>query len=200
MCTSVQMPLSKSTLDIMKPNTAVCVFCGASATAQRMFLDLAYRAGQVVAAMPAQLVFGGGGRGMMGALATGALAAGGRVKGIIPRFLTAREPPHPNVGDIHFVDTMHDRKVAMYAAAQAFMILPGGFGTLEEAFEVLTWRQLELHAKPIVFVGTGFWDGIEHIFQKMLAGGLLAQHDRDLISFVTSPEAACRLISTNLNH
>lgn len=183
----------------MKQIITVCVFCGASATAQRTFLDLAYRAGQVVAAMPGQLVFGGGGRGMMGALATGALAAGGCVRGIIPRFLTAREPPHPNVGDIHFVDTMHDRKAAMYTAAQAFMILPGGFGTLEEAFEVLTWRQLELHTKPIVFVGTGFWDGLEYMFQKMLGGGLLTQHDRDLISFVANPEAACQLISTKLN-
>jgi uncharacterized protein (TIGR00730 family) len=183
----------------MGSDTAVCVFCGSSATAQSELLDLAYLAGQTVAVMPAQLVFGGGGRGMMGALATGALAAGGRVKGIIPRFLTAREPPHPDVGNIHLVDNMHDRKVAMYAASQAFIVLPGGFGTLEEAFEVITWRQLGLHAKPIVFVGAGFWNGLEYTFQTMQAAGLLSQQDRDLISFVPNPATACQLILTNLN-
>ena len=131
----------------------VCVFCGASPLVKDELRQLAMATGQSIAERGWRLVFGGGAHGMMGAVASGALQAGGQVLGVLPRFLFDREPPHPGVGDIQVVDTMHERKARMYAASDAFLTLPGGFGTLDETLEIITWRQLALHDKPVVFVG-----------------------------------------------
>jgi uncharacterized protein (TIGR00730 family) len=169
----------------------VCVFCGASPLVRDEFRQLATATGELIAQRSWRLVFGGGAHGMMGAVASGALQAGGQVLGVLPRFLFDREPPHPGVADIQVVDTMHERKARMYEASDAFLTLPGGFGTLDETLEIITWRQLALHDKPVVFVGgEAFWGGLEQTFDVMYANGFLSDRDRRLVRFENSAEAA----------
>lgn len=174
----------------------ICIFGGASPQTEQGFLDLGYETGQAIARAGHRLVFGGGANGMMGAAANGALSCGGAVTGILPRFLFDREPPHPGVTDMRVVETMHERKALMYDNAAAFIALPGGFGTLEETLEIITWRQLSLHNKPIVFLGDhGFWAGIEGTFDAMFRSGFLSPRDRTLACFARSAEQALAAVS-----
>ena len=106
--------------------------------------------GYMLASRGLSLVYGGGKLGLMGAVADGVLAANGEVTGIIPKFLDNVEVGHKGVTDLHIIDSMHERKAMMYDAADAFIILPGGLGTLDETMEIITWRQLGLHQKPII--------------------------------------------------
>lgn len=169
----------------------VCVFCGASPLVKDEFRRLATATGCLLAQRGWRLVFGGGAHGMMGAVATGALQAGGQVLGVLPRFLFEREPPHPDVANIEVVDTMHERKARMYEVSDAFLTLPGGFGTLDETLEIITWRQLALHDKPVVFVGgQAVWGGLEQTFGVMHANGFLSDRDRRLVQFENSAETA----------
>ena len=121
--------------------------------------DVAVRLGELLAREGITLVYGGGGVGLMGLVANAALKAGGRVVGIIPRFLLQREAGHPALTETVVVETMHERKLQMFERSDAFVVLPGGIGTLEELFEVLSWRTLGLHTKPIVIVDQGgYWE------------------------------------------
>ncbi|WP_126282978.1 TIGR00730 family Rossman fold protein [Burkholderia stagnalis] len=170
---------------------AICVFGGASPTSASRHIKMAYQIGQELARAQKSVIFGGGANGMMGAVASGAVRSGGSVIGILPKFLFDREPPHPEVSDIRVVDSMHARKAMMYGLSEAFLVLPGGFGTLDEAIEVITWRQLSLHTKPIVFVGERlFWAGVEDTFNVMHADGFLTNRDRSLAMFVSTPTEA----------
>lgn len=132
---------------------AVCVFCGSSDKGDTAHRDGARRLGEILAQAGIELVFGGGRVGLMGACADGALSAGGRVAGVIPQGLVDRELAHDGVRDMTVTDGMHARKAAMFARSDAFIILPGGYGTLDELFETLTWRQLNYHRKPIAING-----------------------------------------------
>ena len=171
----------------------VCVFCGASPRVSEAFLRLARETGLLLASSAQSVVFGGGAVGMMGALADGVVDAGGDIIGVLPRFLFDREPPHPKVSDMRVVDSMHDRKAVMYDLSDAFMVLPGGFGTMDETMEIITWRQLSLHDKPVAFVGeSDFWQGIESTFNSMHKNGFLSDEDHDLVSFFDSAEMAVR--------
>ena len=175
----------------------VCVFCGASPHASEVHLELARRTGRLLAEAGAGVVFGGGGHGMMGAVAGSAVYAGGEVIGVLPRFLFDREPPHPKVADLRVVETMHERKATMYDLADAFLTLPGGFGTIDETMEVMTWRQLALISKPVVFVGPAdFWGGLEATFDAMHAANYLSDTDRTLAAFATTPEEALARLGT----
>ncbi len=139
----------------------VCVFSGSSPGA-----DLAYRAaardlGHGLAERGIEIVYGGASVGLMGALADAALESGGRVTGVIPQSLVDREVAHPGLSDLRVVDSMHERKALMAELSDAFVALPGGIGTLEELFEVYTWNQLGLHAKPLgLFNVRGYFDGL----------------------------------------
>jgi uncharacterized protein (TIGR00730 family) len=136
---------------------SVCLFCGSSNAADPDFLDAAAEFGRVLAAEDVRLVYGGGGVGLMGAAAKAAHAAGGRVLGVIPEFLRRHEVIYDAV-QTEVVKTMHERKRVMFENADAFAILPGGVGTLEEVVELMSWRRLDLHRKPIVFLDIkGFW-------------------------------------------
>lgn len=147
---------------------SVCVYCASSNTAAPAYIAAAEAFGQILAAEGLRLVYGGGGVGLMGAIARAAHAAGGRVLGVIPDFLTAHERPLRTVETV-VVHTMHERKMMMYQEADAFAILPGGIGTLEELVELLSWRRLGLHAKPIAFLNIeGFWDPLFAVFQHFL--------------------------------
>lgn len=158
---------------------SVCVYCASSNTAAPAFLAAADSFGAILAREGVRLVYGGGGVGLMGACAKAAHAAGGRVLGVIPDFLTSHERPLKAVETV-VVGSMHERKMRMFEAADAFAILPGGIGTLEEVVEVLSWRRLGLHAKPIVFLDLGgFWRPLFGFFDQILAERLAPEEFRD---------------------
>lgn len=147
--------MSKTRLPRLK---SLCVFCGSSPGADPRFREAAARLGRRLADEGVQLVYGGGQLGMMGALAEAVMATGGRVVGIIPEHLTRIEKAYVGITELRVVDSMHTRKQQMFALADAFAVLPGGMGTMDETFEVLTWKQLRLHHKPIVIVNQhGYW-------------------------------------------
>ncbi len=144
---------------------SVCVFCGSSEAADPAYLRAAGDLGRALAAAKLRLVYGGGGVGLMGATARGAHEAGGSVLGIIPDFLVGRERALETVEHV-VVTSMHERKSMMFEASDAFVILPGGIGTLEEVVELLSWRRLDLHAKPVVFYNPdNFWKTLFDLFQ-----------------------------------
>jgi uncharacterized protein (TIGR00730 family) len=161
------MPPSSPRLD------SVCVYCGSSNAAAPAWLAAAARLGEILARDGLRLIYGGAGVGLMGALARAAHGAGGRVLGIIPQFLTSHEPPLADVETV-IVASMHERKMRMFAEADAFAVLPGAIGTLEEAVELLSWRRLGLHAKPIVFYNpAGFWDPLFALFSRFIDSRLV---------------------------
>jgi uncharacterized protein (TIGR00730 family) len=139
----------------------ICVFAGSSAGARPEYRAVAEELGHALASRRITVVFGGGHVGLMGALADAALAARGQVTGVIPETLVAREVAHTGLSDLRIVSSMHERKALMADLADAFVALPGGWGTLEEFFEVLTWAQLGLHRKPCVLLNVaGYFDGL----------------------------------------
>jgi uncharacterized protein (TIGR00730 family) len=144
---------------------SVCVFCGSSDAADPAYLQAAGDLGRALAASGLKLVYGGGGVGLMGATARGAHEAGGRVLGIIPSFLVGRERALDSVEHI-VVSNMHERKMMFFDRSDSFVVLPGGIGTLEEIVELLSWRRLDLHAKPVVFWNPeNFWQPLFDLFQ-----------------------------------
>jgi uncharacterized protein (TIGR00730 family) len=144
---------------------SACVFCGSSDEADPEFLSAARGVGKALADAGIKLVYGGGGVGLMGATARAAHEAGGDVLGIIPTFLVGAERALETVEHI-IVDNMHERKMLMFQRSDSFIILPGGIGTLEEVVELLSWRRLDLHAKPVVFYNPrGFWEPLFKLFQ-----------------------------------
>lgn len=146
--------------------SSVCLFCGSSNAARPEFLQAASDFGRLLAGEDVRLVYGGGGIGLMGASARACHEAGGRVLGVMPEFLRKREVLYDEV-ETRIVTTMHERKGIMYEESDAFVVMPGGVGTLEEVVEVLSWRRLSLHLKPIVFVNLdGFWNGFVDLIQQ----------------------------------
>jgi uncharacterized protein (TIGR00730 family) len=161
----------------MPPISRLCVYCGSAGAVDSRYRQAARELGERLAAAGIELVFGGGRIGLMGIAADAALANGGRVIGVIPAALRDRELAHQNVSELVVVDTMHDRKRVMAERADAFAVLPGGIGTLDEAFEMLTWRQLGLHDKPIFLVDVaGYWQPLrallDHIVEQRFAKSL----------------------------
>jgi uncharacterized protein (TIGR00730 family) len=155
--------------DTARQVTSVCVYCGSSNAADPAYLEAAYALGRDLAAQGLKLIYGGGGVGLMGATARGAHDGGGRVLGIIPEFLKGREQPFDDVETV-VVTNMHQRKMMMFDHADSFVVLPGGIGTLEEIIELLSWRRLDLHRKPIVFLNqNGFWDPLYALFDHTVA-------------------------------
>ena len=149
---------------------SVCVYCGSAGAVDQRYRAAAAELGRSLAAARIALVFGGGRIGLMGVAADAVLAAGGRVVGIIPAALRDAELAHPGVSELIVVDTMHERKRIMAERADAFAILPGGIGTLDEAFEILTWRQLRLHDKPIFLVDVAdYWQPLRALLDHIVA-------------------------------
>jgi uncharacterized protein (TIGR00730 family) len=174
----------------------VCVFCGSSAPADPRYRDAARTLGALVARRGVGLVYGGGSVGLMGELADAALGYGGRVIGVIPVGLFAREVGHTGLTELHEVGSMHERKQLMYDLSDAFVALPGGLGTLEELAEAATWSQLGLHSKPVVLLDVdGFWAPLVTLFDRMVGIGLLKPTSRDLIQRARSAEEALSLLT-----
>ncbi|KJV11187.1 hypothetical protein VZ95_00050 [Elstera litoralis] len=170
----------------------VCVYCGSSGAVDPAFRDAATDLGKLLADAGMDLVYGGGRVGLMGLVADGVMANGGRVIGIIPEFLDKYEVGHTGLSELIVVDNMHTRKKLMMDRADAFVVLPGGFGTLEELFEVLTWKQLRLHDKPILLLdlpgtdGRGFWEPLTALLDHLIAEKFAKPEMAALWQIVTS--------------
>ena len=158
---------------------SVCVYCGSNSGADPAFIAAAHQAGQVIAGRGLTLVYGGGQVGLMGEIADAALAAGGRVEGVIPEFLALKEIAHMELSALHVVKSMHARKAKMVRLAQAFIALPGGIGTMEEMFEIWTWAQLGQHRHPVGLLNVnGYYDDLVAFLDKMTSQGFLAPNHR----------------------
>jgi uncharacterized protein (TIGR00730 family) len=163
---------------------SVCVFCGSRDGNDPAYVAAAKATGATMARRGWKLVYGGGHVGLMGALADAALAEGGEVIGIMPRALLTREIAHPGITRLHLVTSMHRRKALMSSMSDGFLTLPGGYGTLEEFFETLTWAQLGLHTKPCALLDVaGFWRPLLAMVDNQIAAGfVLAEHRRLILA------------------
>lgn len=165
--------------------SSICVFCGARFGANPAARQLAADLGELLAREGMTLVYGGGGVGLMGVLANSALKAGARAVGVIPSFLLKREAGHPALTQTVVVENMHERKREMYERSDAIVVLPGGLGTLEEFFEILSWRTLGLHTKPIVIVDMdGYWRPLQQLLQSCVDGGFADRAHLDVVAFI----------------
>jgi uncharacterized protein (TIGR00730 family) len=163
---------------------SVAVFCGSRSGSHPEYAAAAATTGRVLAARGTTLVYGGGRVGLMGVVADAALAAGGRVVGVIPQALHERELTHTGVSELHVVGSMHERKARMADLADAFVALPGGAGTLEEVAEQWTWAQLTLHAKRSGFLDVrGFWGPVRAMLERMVADGFVRPEQQDILRF-----------------
>jgi uncharacterized protein (TIGR00730 family) len=174
---------------------SVCVYCGSAIGGDERYRAAAGELGRSLAKAGIGLVFGGGQIGLMGVAADAALAAGGHVVGVIPAALRDRELGHQGVNELVVVDTMHDRKRVMAERADAFAILPGGIGTLDEFFEIATWRQLGLHDKPIFVVDVaGYWGPLRVLFDHIVAQGFVGPLVPRLVEIVPDIAALMRAL------
>ncbi|MGP1393951.1 MAG: TIGR00730 family Rossman fold protein [Inquilinaceae bacterium] len=164
---------------------SICVYCGSSGRVADVHRDAAQRLGTVIAQNGLRLVYGGGRVGLMGIAADAALAAGGEVVGIIPEHIQSLEVEHTGLTELLIVDSMHVRKQAMFERSDAFVVLPGGLGTLDETFEILTWKQLALHDKPVVLVDIdGYWRPLTAMIDHMIREGFAQPAHRQLYRLV----------------
>jgi uncharacterized protein (TIGR00730 family) len=161
---------------------SICVYCGANAGVLPDYADAARRTAALLTENGITIVYGGGSVGLMGILADAALASGGSVIGVIPRHLTAREIAHDRLTELHVVGSMHERKALMMELSDAFIALPGGLGTLEELFEILTWSQLGLHAKPCGLLNVrGYYDPLVALLDRAVDQRFLRPEHRGLL-------------------
>jgi uncharacterized protein (TIGR00730 family) len=167
----------------------VCVFCGSSRGHRSVYADHTARFGRMLAEADLTLVYGGGDIGLMGVLADTVLDAGGQVIGVIPRALREKELAHDKLTELHVVETMHERKALMAERADAFVALPGGVGTADELFEIITWAQLGLHRKPIGLLNIeGFFDPLLRWVDHTVAEGFFRPKDRLMLIVASDAE------------
>ena len=173
----------------MPAPSSVCVFCGSNGGANPAYLAAAEAVGTGLAQRGIRIVYGGGRVGLMGALADSARAAGGEVVGVMPQQLVDREIGHTGIDDLRVVDTMHERKALMVELAEAFIALPGGIGTLEELFEVYTWAQLGIHAKPLALLDVaGYYEPLAAFLDHAVAQRFVRAETRAMLSVADSLE------------
>jgi uncharacterized protein (TIGR00730 family) len=174
----------------------LCVFCGSSSGARLIYAAAAAQLGQELARSKIALVFGGGRVGLMGILADSVLAAGGQAIGVMPRALVEKEIAHTSLTELHVVESMHQRKALMADLADAFLLLPGGFGSWEEFCEVLTWLQLGIHRKPCAILNVaGYYDGLLSLADHALAEGFLRPTHREMVIVEKDPQVVLSLLT-----
>jgi len=167
----------------------VAVFCGSKDGHNPLYMEQSVRLGQLLAKRGIDIIYGGGNRGIMGAIANAALEKGGKVTGVIPQLLADRERKHDGLTRLIITEGMHERKRAMYELCNAAIILPGGYGTLDELFEMLTWNQLSIHNKRIYVLNTnGFYNNLHEHLEHMEAEGFLYTDVENRIGFFDTPE------------
>lgn len=175
----------------MTTSISICVFCGASTKVDVIYQDEALQLGESLAKKGLNLVFGGGKLGLMGMTADSVLRNGGKAYGFIPNFLDDIEGAHKGLTELHIVDSMHTRKCNMEKMADAFIILPGGFGTLDEFFEIVTWRQIGLHNKPIIVINTNnYWGALKALMKQVVCEKFARPEHLELVTFVNSSQEA----------
>jgi uncharacterized protein (TIGR00730 family) len=176
----------------------ICVYCGSNSGSRPVYTDAAREMGTILAQRHIDLVYGGGRVGLMGTIADAALAAGGKVTGVIPAALVAKEVAHLGLKDLRVVTSMHERKALMVDLADAFIALPGGFGTLEEFCEVLTWAQLGLHRKPHGLLNVaGFYDPLLAFFDHAVAEKFIRPIHRRLVHAEADPQGLLDLLENS---
>jgi uncharacterized protein (TIGR00730 family) len=167
----------------------LCVFCGSSSGTRSVYEQAAQRVGRLLSLRGTELVYGGGNVGLMGALATACLESGGRVIGVIPQSLVDKEVAHTGLTELRVVRSMHERKFVMAELSDAFMALPGGYGTWEELFEMLTWSQLKIHRKACAILNVnGYYDALLKMADNAVDEGFLREANRNLLLADTDPE------------
>jgi uncharacterized protein (TIGR00730 family) len=173
----------------------VCVFCASAAGAHPQYLSAAVDLGRRIAQRGYGLLYGGATVGAMGAVADAALARGGSVVGVIPEVIREREIDHKGLTEQHVVGTMHERKALLSSRADAFLALPGGYGTMDEFIEIVTWAQLKIHAKPCVLVNVnGFYDPLLRFLDHTVREGFIQPENRGLVQVAGDPEQALALV------
>lgn len=176
---------------------SICVFCGSSAGRNSNYKGAAVELGRLLAQKDLQLVYGGGNIGLMGEIAQSVIKSGGKAIGVIPRFLVEKELVYDKLTEIRVVESMHERKAIMADLADAFIAMPGGFGTLEETVEVLTWAQLGLHEKPIGLLNIdGYYSHLNKFFDHMIAEGFLMREYKDMLLVRDDPDGLLDSLST----
>ena len=184
----------KSLLPKHKQVPRMGVYCGSANGNNPAYLDEARALGVAIAAAGLGMVYGGACVGLMGAVADAALAGGAEVIGVLPAVLAGREIAHAGLTKLERVPTMHKRKARMAELADAFLILPGGYGTLDELMESVTWAQLGLHAKPCILINTaGYWDGLLGFLDSAVAAGFVKKKNRELMRVAANAEEAVRM-------
>lgn len=174
----------------------VAVYCGSAPGNNPAFLAEATALGRAIATAGLGMVYGGASVGLMGAVADAALAGGAEVIGVLPQVLVGSEIAHKGLTRLEVVDTMHQRKARMVALADAFLILPGGYGTLDELLEIVTWAQLKMHAKPCILINTlGYWNGLLDFLDSAVAAGFLLPRNRALLQVAVNAQEAVLLVA-----
>ena len=182
-------PLAAAPQRCSGPFASVCVYCGSSTGTKPEFLNAAVALGASLAARSIRLVYGGGSVGLMGAVSTSAHARGGSVLGVIPTALEPVEVSGGSVGEVMVVRDMHERKAAMASAADAFVAMPGGFGTLEELLEMITWQQLGYHKKPVGVLNVGgYFDPLLEFFDRSVECGFIRKEARAIVVVGATPD------------
>lgn len=180
---------------------SACVYCGTGHKVSQSYKDAAAHLGTVMAREKVRLVYGGGRVGLMGIVSQACFAAGGEVVGIIPEHIQDKEVVNDDVTELHIVDSMHTRKKMMVDKSEGFIVLPGGFGTLDETFEILTWKYLGLHDKPVVFLNVdGFYDPLMKMVDHMVDSGFTPFWHRSLYQLVETAEDAIVALSAQTEH
>jgi len=178
-----------------QPLRRVAVYCGSADGSNPAYMAEARALGAAIAAAGLGLVYGGANVGLMGAVADAALAGGAEVIGILPAVLAGREIAHAGLTVLEMAPTMHQRKARMNELADAFMVLPGGYGTLDELLEAVTWAQLGLHEKPVVLINTaGYWDKLLAFLDSTVEAGFVKQKNRELLRVVANAEEAVGMV------
>lgn len=177
--------------------TSIVVFCGSGDGYSECYRETAYALGNILAERGYKIVYGGAKIGLMGAVADGALDKGGDVTGVIPHFLRTKEVTHEGLTELILTDTMHERKVRMHELSDGVITLPGGWGTMEEMFEMLTWGQLGLHQKPMGMLNiNNYYDSLRGLADTMVSEGFLKQEIRDMLLFSDSIDELLELMES----
>ncbi len=181
----------------MKNIKSIAVYCGSKLGVKSTYAMVARELGAQMAERGIRLVFGGGRMGIMGEVADQVLAGGGRVTGVIPQFLDDLEVAHKGVTELIVVENMHERKHIMFTRSDAFVILPGGLGTLDECMEIITWKQLQIHACPIIILDVdGYWGSLKELFKDIVEGGFAHPKSLELFSIVNSVDGVFEAITS----
>lgn len=181
----------------MKDIKSICVYCGSRSGKEKSFQDLALKVGTLLAENEIELIYGGGNVGLMGIIASSVMDHGGKVHGIIPGHLDKSEKSHDKITKLTIVKNMHQRKRLMFDHSDAFLVLPGSIGTLDETIEAITWAQLKLHDKPIVILNhENYWDPFIDLLENIIRNEFTVRETLNLFHTVTRPEEVLPLLKT----